>query len=94
LTKRDGIKTLVRKLRLCQSARGRKRTRVECRTRGAGPSSRDDSRTIFRRLFFGKRIATLFGTILDSYKVESVKTLQHSDVTMLPLQAMTARLML
>src|SRR5436309_2243663 len=54
-TKSDGIRTLVRKLRLCQSGRGRKRTRVECCPRGTGPSSRDDWRTIFRRLFFGKR---------------------------------------
>src|SRR5215510_4792491 len=74
-TKSDGIKTLVRKLRLCQSGRGRKRTRVECRTRGTGASSPDVWRTIFRRLFFGKRIATVFRRILDTYKVERVKTL-------------------
>jgi len=28
-TKSEGIRTLVRKLRLCQSARGRSRTRVD-----------------------------------------------------------------
>src|SRR5262245_3275673 len=78
-TKSDGITTLVRKFRLCQSARGRKRTRVECRTRGTGLSSRGDCRTIFRRLFFGKRIGTPFrgyGTVeklkaLKRYKVET-----------------------
>src|ERR1700730_6716884 len=55
LTKSDGIKTLVRKLRLCQSARGRSRTRVE---RFAVAPSSDGWRTTFRRLFFGKRIGT------------------------------------
>lgn len=70
-TKSDGIKTLVRKLRLCQSGRGRKRTRVDCRSTGA--SSRDVSRTTFRRLFFGKRI----GTALEEY--ETVKKLQCLD---------------
>src|SRR5215471_18325082 len=77
-TKSDGIKTLVRKLRLCQSARGRSRTRVECRTRGIAPSSRGDWRTMFRRLFFGKRIATTIKKIWDSHKVKRVKRLQVS----------------
>src|SRR5215470_3814760 len=78
-TKSDGMRTLVRKLRLCQSDRGRKRTRVECCSRGVASSPRDDWRTIFRRLFFGKRIGTVFRTILDSNKLESVKTLQTGD---------------
>jgi hypothetical protein len=47
-------------LRLCQSARGRSRTRVE--RSAIAPS--DDWRTTFLRLFFGKRI----GTILEGYK--------------------------
>jgi hypothetical protein len=62
-TKSDGIKTLVKKLRLCQSDRGRSRTRVECRPRGPGVSSFGAWRTIFRRFFFGKRI----GTVLEGY---------------------------
>src|SRR5258705_4315164 len=62
-TNSDGIKTLVRKLRLCQSDRGgRNRTRVECRS-GTGVSSSGAWRTIFRRFFFGKRI----GTVLEGY---------------------------
>src|SRR5215471_5121222 len=63
LTNSDGIKTLVRKLRLCQSDRGRSRTRVECR-RGTGVSVCGAWRTIFRRFFFGKRI----GTALEAYE--------------------------
>src|SRR6516165_997486 len=63
-TNSDGIKTLVRKLRLCQSDRGRSRTRVECRPTGTGASSRGAWRTMFRRFFFGKRI----GTILEAYE--------------------------
>src|SRR5207249_10281759 len=78
-TKSDGIKTLVRKLRLCQSARGRSRTRVECRTRGTESSSRDDWRTIFRRLFFEKRIGTVVRRILDSYKVKSAKNVDKAE---------------
>src|SRR6266508_1937284 len=62
-TNSDGIKTLVRKLRLCQSDRGRSRTRVECRPRG-GVSSFGAWRTIFRLFFFGKRI----GTVLEGYE--------------------------
>src|SRR5262245_57175264 len=54
-TKSDGINTLVRKLRLCQSARGRSRTRVE---RFTGAPSRDACRTMFRRLFLGNPIVT------------------------------------
>src|SRR5262245_43722387 len=63
-TKSDGIKTLVRKLRLCQSERGRSLTRVECRPAGTGVSPRGAWRTIFRRFFFGKRI----GTVLEGYE--------------------------
>ena len=63
--KRDGIRTLVRKLRLCQSARGRSRTRVE----GLAVALSDDWRTTFRLLFFGKRI----GTIPEGYKCAPVK---------------------
>src|SRR6516225_699619 len=77
-TKSDGIKTLVKKFRLCQSDRGRNRTRVECRP-CAGLSSSAAWRTIFRRFFFGKRIGTVIRRIWDSYKVESVKTLHTSD---------------
>src|SRR5436190_4951379 len=72
-TKSDGIRTLVRKLRLCQSGRGRKRTRVECCPRGTGPSSRDDWRTIFRRLFLENELAQCLRTILDSNQLESLK---------------------
>jgi hypothetical protein len=53
-------------LRLCQSARGRKRTRVE---RLAVAPSPDAWRTIFLRLFFEKRI----GTIERAYKLARVK---------------------
>src|SRR5215813_5712386 len=63
LTNSDGIRTLVKKLRLCQSDRGRRRTRVECRPAGTGVSSRDAWRTMFRRFFLGKRI----GTVLEGY---------------------------
>ena len=62
-TNNDGIKTLVKKLRLCQSDRGRSRTRVECRI-GTEASSSGAWRTIFRRFFFGKRI----GTVLEEYE--------------------------
>jgi len=62
-TNSDGIKTLVRKLRLCQSDRGRSRTRVECRPAGTEVSPSGAWRTIFRRFFFGKRI----GTVLERY---------------------------
>src|SRR5213592_3890215 len=71
-TKSDGIRTLVRKLRLCQSDRGRNRTRVESRNGGA--PSRKFWRTMFRRLFFGKRI----GTVLKVYgTVEKLKELKN-----------------
>src|SRR6516225_5580193 len=63
-TNSDGIKTLVRKFRLCQSDRGRSRTRVECRPTGTGVSSRGVWRTMFRRFFLGKRI----GTVLEGYE--------------------------
>ena len=56
LTKSEGIRTLVRKLRLCQSARGRSRTRVESRI--GGTPSRDVWLTTFLRLLFAKRIGT------------------------------------
>src|SRR5215471_5566498 len=69
----DGIRTLVKKLRLCQSDRGRSRTRVECRPAGTGGSSRDAWRTMFRRLFFGKRI----GTVLKGYG--TVTKWRHGD---------------
>src|SRR3954464_4310058 len=61
-TNSDGIKTLVRKLRLCQSDRGRSRTRVECRPTETEPSPSCVWRTMFRR-FLGKRI----GTVLEGY---------------------------
>src|SRR5437667_10996921 len=64
-TTSDGINTLVRKLRLCQSARGRRRTRVE---RVTGAPARDVCRTMFRRLSVGSRI----GTVLNEY--ENVRT--------------------
>src|SRR5205814_8187752 len=49
-TNSDGIKTLVRKLRLCQSERGGCRTRVDGR-RGTGVSSSGARSTILRLLF-------------------------------------------
>jgi hypothetical protein len=52
-------------LRLCQSARGRRRTRVE----RLAVALSADWRTTFRRLFFGKRI----GTTLEGYKCALVK---------------------
>src|SRR5438477_458055 len=61
-----------RELRLCQSARGRSRTRVESRSRGRGAPSRDVWRTTFRRLFLGKRSATL---VDDIGAVHASKTL-------------------
>ena len=64
--KSEGIKTLVRKLRLCQSARGRKRTRVERLAAAPFPNS---WRTTFLRLFFEKRI----GTSAKAYKLAPVK---------------------
>src|SRR5213592_2374075 len=71
--KSEGIKTLVRKLRLCQSARGRSRTRVESRSRRRGAPSRDVWRTMFRRLFLGKRSATL---VDDIGAISASKTLK------------------
>src|SRR5437588_4265120 len=62
LTKSDGMRMLVRKLRLRQSGRGRKRTRVE--GLAAAPSS-DSWRTTFLRLFFEKGI----GTSAERYKL-------------------------
>src|SRR5438445_12323554 len=64
--KSEGIRTLVRKLRLCQSARGRKRTRVERLV--LAPAS-EAWRTTFLRLFLGKRI----GTFAKAYKPASAK---------------------
>jgi len=71
--KSDGIRTLVRKLRLCQSGRGRRRTRVECFVEA--PSS-DCWRTIFLRLFFEKGI----GTFPEAYELQCSKQnfSQHS----------------
>src|SRR6266496_366095 len=66
LTKREGIRTLVRKLRLCQSARGRSRTRVE---RFAVVPSPETWRMILRRLLFGKRI----GTLARAYRLAPAK---------------------
>src|ERR1700736_4309361 len=62
LMKSDGMRMLVRKLRLCQSGRGRKRTRVE--GFAAAPSA-DSWRTTFLRLFFEKGI----GTFAERYKL-------------------------
>ena len=71
--KSDGIRTLVRKLRLCQSARGRSRTRVE---RFAIALS-DGWRTMFLWLFLGKRM----GTIFKRYEtVRKLKGLKLSDL--------------
>ena len=56
----DGIRTLVRKFRLCQSRRGRSRTRVELFV--CAPLS-EDWRTTFLRLFFAKGIGTAARTI-------------------------------
>src|SRR6266436_104677 len=55
LMKSDGIRTSVRKLRRCQSARGRNFTRVE---RLACAPFPDIWRTMFLRLFFEKGIGT------------------------------------
>src|SRR6266480_2605041 len=74
-TKSEGISTLVRKLRLCQSARGRSRTRVE---RFTGAPSRDVWRTMFLRLLFGKRIGTLLKGYETVKKVKSVKKVTKS----------------
>jgi len=63
-TNSDGIKTLVRKLRLCQSDRGRSRTRVECRPVSTAVWPSGVWRTMFRRFFLGKRI----GTALERYE--------------------------
>jgi hypothetical protein len=65
LVKSEGMRTLVRKLRLCQSGRGRSRTRVEGLF--LAPFS-DTWRTTFLRLFFEKGI----GTVTQAYKVEAV----------------------
>src|SRR4029450_9044466 len=64
--KSEGIRTLVRKLRLCQSARGRNRTRVE---RFAVAPSTDCWRMILRGLLFGKRI----GAFARAYRLTSAK---------------------
>src|SRR5256885_11683439 len=72
LMKSDGIRTLVRKLRLCQSARGRSRTRVD--RLAMAPSS--DWRTMFLRLFFGKRIGTTFKRYETVKKLKGLKSYQ------------------
>ncbi len=64
--KSDGIKTLVRKFRLCQSELGRSPTFVEG---FAAPFS--DALMTLRRLFFEKGI----GTVAQPYKLHRVK--QH-----------------
>src|SRR6266513_2280926 len=71
-TKSEGIRTLVRKLRLCQSARGRSRTRVD--RLAMAPSS--DWRTMFLRLFFGKRIGTTFKRYETVKKLKGLKSYQ------------------
>ena len=63
--KSDGMRTVVRKLRLCQSARGRSLMRVE--RLFFAPFS-DAWRTTFLRLFFEKGI----GTLAQAYKLGSV----------------------
>src|SRR6476646_12162776 len=65
LVKSDGIRTSVRKLRLCQSAFGRSLMRVE--RLFSAPSS-VAWRTIFLRLFFEKGI----GTAAQAYKLVEV----------------------
>src|SRR6476661_8342812 len=65
LVKRDGIRTSVRKLRLCQSALGMRRTRFE--RLFSAPSSAA-WRTMFLRLFFEKGI----GTLAQPYKLAGV----------------------
>jgi hypothetical protein len=87
--KSEGIRTLVRKLRLCQSGRGRSRTRVE---RLAVAPSADGWRTTFRRLFFGKRI----GTCTKGYRLARVKQPFAPDCQrlVLPSFAWRARLLL
>src|SRR5436190_13921650 len=65
LVKSDGIRTSVRKLRLCQSALGISRTRVE---RLFSVLFCVAGRTTFLRLFFEKGI----GTVAQAYKVEEV----------------------
>src|ERR1017187_9476040 len=64
--KSEGIRTSVRKLRRCQSARRRRRTRVE-RLFSAPFSAA--WRTTFLRLFFEKGI----GTFAEAYKLRRVK---------------------
>src|SRR3977135_12565 len=63
--KSDGIRTSVRKLRLCQSALGMSRTRVE--RLFSAPFS-VAWRTMFLRLFFEKGI----GTVSQPYKLGGV----------------------
>ena len=63
--KSEGIRTSVRKLRLCQSERGRSLTRVE--RLFSAPFS-DAWRTTFLRLFFEKGI----GTVAEAYKLGAV----------------------
>src|ERR1051325_4790663 len=65
LVKSDGIRTSVRKLRLCQSALGMRRTRVERLFSAPSPVA---WRTTFLRLFFEKGI----GTVAQAYKLGRV----------------------
>ena len=66
LVKSEGMRTVVRKLRLCQSGRGRNLMRVERLFSLALFSAA--WRTTFLRLFFEKGI----GTVAQAYKLESV----------------------
>lgn len=63
LVKSDGMRTLVRKFRLCQSDPGRKPTRVDL---VAVPFS--DAGMTLLRLFFEKGI----GTVVQAYKLRLV----------------------
>src|SRR2546430_13293543 len=65
LVKSEGMRTSVRKLRLCQSALGMRRTRVE--RLFSAPFS-VAWRTMFLRLFFEKGI----GTVAQAYKLGGV----------------------
>src|ERR1700682_3567244 len=78
LVKSEGMRTSVRKLRLCQSALGISRTRVEGLF--SAPFS-VDWRTMFLLLFFEKGI----GTVAQAYKLGRVNqrlSRQNRDVSM------------
>src|SRR6476469_9114592 len=65
LMKREGIRTLVRKFRLCQSVPGRRPTLVEA---SSGAPFLDLWRTTLLRLFFENGI----GTIGERYKLRGL----------------------